>query len=76
MSKAKTDPGAAPALRRFLRRAQVSEVTGLPESSIYAEMRGGAFPKPIKLSANRVAWDEADIAQWQADRLAQRAAGQ
>lgn len=59
-------------LKRFLRRPQVEEMTGLPESSLYAEMAKGNFPKPIKLSANRVAWLEDDIAAWQAERLAQR----
>ena len=59
-------------LKRFLRRPQVQEITGLPESSIYAEMAKGNFPKPIKLSANRVAWLEDEIAAWQAECLAQR----
>lgn len=59
-------------LKRFLRRPQVEEMTGLPESSLYAEMAKGAFPKPIKISANRVAWLEEDVAAWQAARLAER----
>lgn len=59
-------------IKRFLRRPQVQELTGLPESSLYAEMAKGRFPKPIKLSANRVAWLEDDVAAWQAERLAER----
>lgn len=59
-------------LQRFLRRRDVETLTGLGESSIYAEMAKGKFPKPIKLSSNRVAWLEDDIAAWQAERLAQR----
>lgn len=70
-TKAGVTIGTAP-LRRFLRKKQVREVTGLPDSSIYAEMAKGAFPKPVRLSANRVAWLEDDIAAWQAERLAER----
>lgn len=61
-------------LRRFLRRATVQDVTGLPESSLYRLIADGKFPKPIKLSEHRVAWLEDDIANWQAERLADRSA--
>ena len=50
----------------------MKEATGLPDLSIYAEMAKGSFPKPIKLSAHRVAWLEDEIAAWQAQRLAER----
>ena len=33
-------------------------------SSLYAKIARGEFPKPIKLGANRVAWDEDDIDAW------------
>lgn len=70
---AETDT-AAPTLKRFLRRKQVRDVTGLPDSSIYALVAQGKFPKPFPLSQNRVAWLEDEIAAWQADRLRQREA--
>jgi prophage regulatory protein len=75
LAKTRNSPvvgAAVPALRRFLRLQQVREVTGLPESSVYALMATGKFPKAFKLSANRVAWLEDDVAQWQAERLAGR----
>jgi len=59
-------------LRRFMRRGEVMRATGLPTSSLYALMAAGRFPKPFKLSENRVAWLEDDIATWQAARLSQR----
>jgi len=64
--------GTAPPLRKFLRLAQVREVTGLPPSSIYALMAEGKFPRPFSLSQHRVAWLEDDVAQWQAEKLAAR----
>lgn len=39
-------------------------------STIYAKMAAGDFPTPIKISANRVAWDAAAIDSWIADKLA------
>lgn len=59
-------------LKRFLRLAQVSEVTGLPASSVYALVNEGKFPKAFNLSVHRVAWLEDDIAAWQAEILAAR----
>ncbi|WP_428660482.1 helix-turn-helix transcriptional regulator [Reyranella sp.] len=59
-------------LGRFLRLKAVVDETGLPPSSIYAEMAKGAFPKPVKLSANRVAWLENSIEAWKAERIAER----
>lgn len=59
-------------LKRFLRRAQVEDVTGLSTSTIYEKMAKGDFPKPVNLSPQRVAWLEDEVANWQAERLAQR----
>lgn len=59
-------------LRRFLRRAQVEDATGLSTSTIYEKMAKGDFPKPVNLSPQRVAWLEDEVANWQAERLAQR----
>jgi prophage regulatory protein len=58
-----------PATERFLRRPAVREITGLPDSSIYALMARGEFPENFRLSENRVAWRESDVRAWQADRL-------
>lgn len=63
---------APPELKRFIRRAEVVRLTGLPESSLFAMIAGGSFPKPFKISAGRVAWLEDDIASWQAKCLGQR----
>ena len=54
---------------RLLRRPEVEQFTGLSRSSIYARMSRNEFPKPIALGGRLVAWDEADIQQWIADRI-------
>jgi prophage regulatory protein len=57
----------------FLRRPDVSRATGLPRSSIYERVAAGTFPKPVPLGDGRaVAWIEAEIIDWQKDRVAAR----
>jgi prophage regulatory protein len=57
---------------RFLRRFDVSTITGLPVSTIYEMMSRGTFPKNIRISPRLVAWRETDIAEWQQARIAER----
>jgi prophage regulatory protein len=57
---------------RFLRRDEVSQITGLPVSTIYEMMKKGAFPKNFRISPRLAAWRETEIAKWQSDRLATR----
>ena len=59
---------------RLLRRPEVEKRTGIPTSSLYRLMRAGQFPTPIKIGTRAVAWSEAEIAEWLADRP--RATGQ
>jgi prophage regulatory protein len=63
---------AAPKLERFLRRPEVERVTGLGRSTIYDKMASGEFPKPVPLSGGAVGWIESEIADWQAQRIAER----
>lgn len=48
----------------LLRRPQVESITGLKRSSIYALMKCGQFPSPVKLSARAVAWRSGDVNEW------------
>ncbi len=54
----------------FLRRPQVEQKTGLSRSSIYALVKAGTFPAPIRLGSKSVAWVEQDVERWQAARIA------
>lgn len=55
---------------RLIRRKEVQDKTGLGASSIYAMMKTGDFPQCLNLSERRVAWIEADIDKWIAERVA------
>jgi prophage regulatory protein len=43
---------------RILRRPEVEARTGYPTSTLYTKMATGEFPRPIKIGARAVGWDE------------------
>nr|WP_291510682.1 AlpA family transcriptional regulator [Acidithiobacillus sp.] len=49
---------------RLIRRDEVLHRTGFAKSWLYALIRKGEFPEPIRLGARAVAWREADIDAW------------
>lgn len=49
---------------RALRLPQVSAMTGLARSSIYALVASGEFPSPFKLSPGTSAWLQSDVQAW------------
>lgn len=55
---------------RLIRRKEVEDKTGLGASSIYAMMKTGDFPSCLSLLERRVAWIEADVDNWIAERVA------
>ena len=59
-------------IRRFLRRPAVSELTGLPESTLFALMAQGKFPKSFRIGPRATAWDEREVLAWQDAKLAER----
>jgi prophage regulatory protein len=54
----------------LLRQRQVTQRTGLPRSSLYAQIAKGNFPAPVAISANAVAWPSNAIDKWIAARIA------
>jgi prophage regulatory protein len=54
---------AAPVLK-LLRFGDVHERTGLSRSTIWRLERQGLFPRHRQISANAVAWVEAEVLQW------------
>lgn len=52
--------------KRFLRLPAVMEAVGLARATIYKRVKAGTFPAPVQLGPRAVAWDQADIADWQA----------
>jgi prophage regulatory protein len=61
-------------VQRIYRRREVEQLTGKKRSALYADIAEGKFPRPVKIGARAVGWLEAEIADWQASRLAQREA--
>ena len=57
---------------RLLRRHEVQSRCSVSKSTLYALLQNGAFPRPIKLSPNRVAWLEGEIDDWIAARAGER----
>lgn len=49
---------------RALRLPQVSAMTGLARSTIYALVADGKFPAPFKLTAGSSAWLESSVQKW------------
>ena len=58
--------------QRLLRRPEVSVRTGLGRSAIYAYIKAGSFPPPVRLGPRAVAWVDAEISDWIRCRTAER----
>lgn len=50
--------------RRFLRRLQVQDLTGLKKSHLYAMAKSGRFPRQVKLGEKAAGWVEQEVAGW------------
>lgn len=47
---------------------QVIRLTGLSRTTIWRLERAGKFPERLRLSAHRVGWYQAEVAEWIASR--------
>lgn len=57
----------------ILRRRQVEKRVGLTRSPLYASIKAGTFPKPIKLGNSKaVGWLEHEIDAWLAKQIQER----
>jgi prophage regulatory protein len=56
---------------RLLRLPQVIEIVGLRRTAIYAAIKLGTFPAPIKLGRRCVAFPSDAIDAWVRDRIAE-----
>lgn len=59
-------------IERFMRREEVTRITGLPVSTIYEMMGKGTFPKNVRISPRLTAWRETEIAKWQRAKIEAR----
>jgi prophage regulatory protein len=68
MPKICEDP--LPQLDRLLPLRKIVELTSLSRATIYRKLNDRSFPPSLKIGQSRVAWREADVARWMAERLA------
>jgi prophage regulatory protein len=68
-------PAPTPGIDRLLPVAAVSAATSLSRAFLYDLVKDGKFPRPVKVSANRVAWLESAVAAWIAAKVADSAKG-
>lgn len=54
---------------QFYRLPTIKQKFQVSGSSVWAWVKAGKFPKPIKLSERCTAWDSADVERWAADRI-------
>jgi prophage regulatory protein len=60
---------------RLLRLPDVIKQVSFGKSQIYASVKLGTFPAPVKLSIRAVAWPESQIQHWIAQRIKSGAGG-
>lgn len=48
----------------LLNQREVTQLTRLSKGSLYRLMQAGVFPRPVRLSVNRVAWRTRDVIAW------------
>ncbi len=68
MVKATQQTATPPA--QFYRLPTLKAKLGISGSHIWAMVKSGKFPKPIKLSENVTAWNSADVEAWAQERIA------
>ena len=56
---------------KLLRLPEVMNQTGLRRAAIYARIREGVFPSPVKIGKRAVAWPESKVQAWIAERIAE-----
>ena len=66
-------PVLPPNERRILRLEEVEAKSGFKRAHIYNLMKKRQFPQALRLGVRAVGWDSAEVEQWIADRLDERA---
>lgn len=56
--------------KTFLRLSDVKQRIGVSGSSIWAWVKKGTFPQPVKLSENCTAWTSESVEAWEQSRIA------
>lgn len=59
-----------PRIDPMLRLPEVELITGRKRSSIYRDIKAGAFPAPVKLGARAVGFPASQVQAWITGRIA------
>lgn len=59
-------------ITKLIKLKDVTAMTGLSRSHLYALAQQGIFPKPVKLTERSSAWVESEVQDWIEARIAQR----
>lgn len=57
---------------RFMTMAEVRRRVALSKTEIYRKIKAGAFPRPVPLGTQKVAFVESEVAAWMDARLRAR----
>jgi len=57
---------------RFMTMAEVRQRVSLSKTEIYRKIKAGAFPRPVPLGTQKVAFVESEVAEWMNARLRAR----
>ncbi len=49
---------------RLLRKSEVLRLCALSRSGLYAKIKAGEFPRPVRLGPRAVAWREKEVRDW------------
>lgn len=56
----------------FIKLPKVLAISNKSRSTVYAEIKAGRFPKPIKIGRRAVAWLDSEIEAWQSECIQKR----
>lgn len=62
-------------MKLFIRLPEVVRMTGRSRSTILRAVKAKTFPAPIHIGRQAIAWDSAEVAKWQAERIAESRKG-
>lgn len=58
------EPESSPSTLKLLRMRDLTSEYGLSPASVYRWIAEGAFPLPVNLGSNSVAWHRQEVEQW------------
>lgn len=65
-----TSPAIANSPTRLIDKPQVLARVPWSDTTLWRRVKDGTFPAPLRISANRIAWREADVEAWIAAKVA------